>query len=584
MSAPDPPALRKADGVYYTPPAVVDELVTWTLAPLLRGASPERVAELKILDPACGSGAFLLGVYRHLLARRSPGDARPSPELKLGILSANVFGVDIDPRAVEAAKRALVRELLADETKASLGQSRASFEARARGELDANIKVGNALVDHDFDPEADGAPGPAESIAPLSWPEQFPAAFARARPGFDVVLGNPPYVDAEWMSRHRPATRAYCARRYAAASGNWDLFCAFIERALQLLRRGGVHSFIVPNKLASADYAAAARRLLTGANTLTALRDYSTVRLFPVAVYPLVYRVEGQPPEGRPAPVTLEVMSEDEKGLAPAERRELDYPSSFADDGRPWPIFSSSAALDELLRAVDGHPTLDQLATVLGAATVAEAYELLPLLADAAEPAAGDLRVLNSGTIDPHRPLWGLRPMRYLKHSFDCPVVRAEDQAALPSKRLSQARSPKLIVAGMTRSLECVIDRDGRYLAAKSTTIVLPSPGADLDYLGALLNSRLMTLLFRARFGGLALQGGYLRVGPPQLRQLPVPMIAEDDGPALATVEAIAEQARALEASLADPRRARSLRASIDERVCALYGLREAQTRTVLES
>jgi hypothetical protein len=182
--------------------------------------------------------------------------------------------------------------------------------------------------------------------------------------------------------------------------------------------------------------------------------------------------------------------------------------------------------------------------------------------------------------------------MRYLRHSFEHPIVRAQDQAALPSKRLAQARSSKLIVAGMTKVLECVIDRAGDYLAAKSTTIVLPQPGVNLDYLGALLNSQLMTLLFRAMFGGLSLQGGYLRVGPPQLEQLPMPVIAKDRRP---TVAAIGKQVCELEATLAAiaernlpherdelSRRAQTLRARIDAQVCELYGLSEAQTRAVL--
>lgn len=571
-------AARKADGVYYTPSEIVDFMVAATLGPLLKDRTPQQVSMLHVLDPACGAGSFLLGVYQFLLdwhldfyvqdaakhardgmlCRVGQGEWRLTGAEKMRILQNNVHGVDIDAQAIEAAKLALLRKALEGETP---------------GELAVNIKCGNALIEPDFSEQEFGAPHRTETIRPFDWPTEFPRTFSREAPGFDLVIGNPPYVDSEWMTTHRPATRAYCARKYAAGSGNWDLFCVFVERALQLLRDGGLHGFIVPNKVASVDYAAPVRRLLATDNRLLLLRDYSRVPVFPVAVYPLVYIVVKGKEPGKS--VLCQVMRAGPGGASVETKREIDYESGFGQPERAWPIFADEMGV---LQRLEELPRLEAVADVFGGATVAEAYELLPLLADEKRPSTRDLRVLNSGIIDPHRSLWGLRAMRYLGKRFSHPVVRAEEQSKLPKTRLKQARTPKIIIAGMTKNLECVADINGEYLAAKSTTIVIPKRGVDLVYLAAVLNSRLMTYLYRSMFCGLALRGGYLRVGPPQIRQLPI-----QTGVHAGVVDDIRSWAVALEKERTTfSRSAQVLQKQIDEAICEIHGLGPKETRVVL--
>jgi hypothetical protein len=91
----------------------------------------------------------------------------------------------------------------------------------------------------------------------------------------------------------------------------------------------------------------------------------------------------------------------------------------------------------------------------------------------------------------------------------------------LPIKRRQQARTPKVIIAGMTKVLECFADLEGEWLAGKSTTIVLNTK-LDFRYLAGLLNSKLVTHYFVTEYGGNCLQGGYLRIGPPQVKTIPI--------------------------------------------------------------
>jgi len=481
---------RKLDGVYYTPAAIVEHLVDVALRPPWARRIPAQTAEIRVVDPACGAGTVLIGALRALLRWYEQRDGGPlSPARRARVARDHLFGVDVDPHAVQTARTAL---------------------ALCVGEADpdqfaANVRCGDALNDEAFD-----------------WRAEFAAVFARSNPGFDVVLGNPPYVDAEWMTAHRPRLREFCAGRYETARGNWDLYCVFVERAVELLRDGGLHAFVVPNKIGSAPYATAVRRLMVARNTLLGIRDYSEVAPFGAAVYPLVYCLRRSDPSDGSREVSYERMRGPEDQPTVAGSQILAYHRHFPEDGSPWSIFGDPGDGSSLLQPLSSLPRLEEVAEVWGAATVSEAYDLAAVLVSKPTPERGDLRVVNSGTIDPFCTLWAQRPMRYLKRSVPCPVVEAQDLHRLPPRRLAQARSPKVVVAGMTRALECVHDEEGALLAAKSTSVVVSRGDLSVAYLAALLNSRLMTRVFRAMFGGLAMDGGYLRVGPPQLRQLPV--------------------------------------------------------------
>ena len=357
---------------------------------------------------------------------------------------------------------------------------------------------------------------------------------------------------------------------------------------MDLLRDNGLHSFIVPNKLASAEYASEARKLLTKKNSLLLVRDYSEVPVFPVAVYPLVYIVQKTP--RKTGKVIVEKMASGPRQAEVADRREIEYGVLQKGSRHGWRIFSTGLKqriIDKILR---NFPELHNLALVRGGATTSEAYELLELLEDADTMHRGDLKVLNSGTIDPHEALWGRKKMRYLKHTFARPVVRRERLSDLPATRLQQSYSAKVIIAGMTKSLECLADTRGEYLAAKSTTIVLPQRnGIDLIYLAALLNSKLMGYIYADLFGGLALQGGYLRVGPPQVKRLPIAA----DGDARLVASSLrklkqADQDYHSATTSWDRERYRqsadTLRHRLETYACQVYGLNDAETAFILQT
>ena len=267
ISIEEKPEVRKAGGVYYTPQYIVDYIVKNTVGKLVIGKTPEEVSKIKICDPACGSGSFLLGSYQYLLnwhreyylklnnknIKSKSGtnykfitpDGNLTTTIKKQILLNNIFGVDIDTNAVEVTKLSLMLKAMEGETRASINKQMSIFHERILPTLDDNIKSGNSLIDLDFDDnQIDYEPGAEKKIKPFNWQNSFPEVFKQG--GFDVVIGNPPWVD---LKGHEPNLVKYYFIKFYSTENRINLYSIFIEKSLELLNKNGLFSFIIPNSL-----------------------------------------------------------------------------------------------------------------------------------------------------------------------------------------------------------------------------------------------------------------------------------------------------------------------------------------------
>jgi len=273
----DKPEVKKAGGVYYTPTYIVDYIVKNTVGKLVGGKTPKQISgvgarhasPLRILDPACGSGSFLIGTYQLLLdyhrdwyvkdgpekwrKARSPvlyqaagGDWRLTTAERRRILLNNIFGVDIDPQAVEVTKLSLLLKVLEGENEQTILRQLKMFQERALPDLGNNIKCGNSLIGPDFYDGKQMSLFDEEEryrVNVFDWEKEFPEIMKAG--GFDAVIGNPPYVLLS-VDIFNESIMRYLSS-YEVAQYKSDLFHLFIEMGIRQLRAGGYLGYITPN-------------------------------------------------------------------------------------------------------------------------------------------------------------------------------------------------------------------------------------------------------------------------------------------------------------------------------------------------
>lgn len=273
---------RRSDGIYYTPNYITEYICSNTIIPFLSKTGDaktitelineypdneideldEKVKNIKILDPACGSGAclnkatdILLEIHQAIHDAKYENDNSLDPffdtiEIRKEILLDNIFGVDINEESVEISKLALFLKV--------------SKPGLKLPNLDKNIKCGNSLIS---DEELVGNKS-------FNWNTEFEDIISKG--GFDIVVGNPPYVRQEEID---PDEKTYLKNNFDCCSDSTNLYVAFFERSINLLKENGIFSFICSNKFATVDYGKELRKFLLNYKLLN-YNDYAGVKIF----------------------------------------------------------------------------------------------------------------------------------------------------------------------------------------------------------------------------------------------------------------------------------------------------------------
>lgn len=291
---------RKKDGVFYTPKYITKYIVDNTVGKLCtekktdiqlietdyttdkkRNANTKKallaklneyrnwLLQLTICDPACGSGAFLNQALDFLITEHKYidelqaklfGDAMVLSDVEKSILENNLFGVDLNEESVEIAKLSL--------------WLRTAQPNRKLNDLNNNIKCGNSLIE---DPNIAGEKA-------FNWRTAFPQVFEKG--GFDVIIGNPPYVRQELFKEFSN----YFTKEYKSYSGKADLFIYFYEKSLRIVRQNGLVSFISSGKFLEASYGKPLIKLIVENSQLIEIIDFKDLNIFEgISAYPLIF-------------------------------------------------------------------------------------------------------------------------------------------------------------------------------------------------------------------------------------------------------------------------------------------------------
>ncbi|MEU7970815.1 DNA methyltransferase [Micromonospora sp. NPDC049089] len=513
---------RKGGGIYYTPEYIVRYIVDNTLG-LYLGEAEERLKEkhglkgsiqettyarrerqayleyqtvlqkIRVLDPACGSGAFLVYAFDYLLAENRRvdsilgGDLLGTEDYIRFILRNNLFGVDLNEESVEITKLSLWLKT------ARRGQKLTA--------LDRNIRCGNSLI---ADPVVAGKKA-------FDWRADFAEVFEDG--GFDVVVGNPPYVSALELSRHLSNDeRKYLKKNYRTSVGTVDLYIYFFEKALTVIKDGGKMAYISPNRFLSASYGRALREWLVSTFRVSQLIDYSDKRVFEDAsTYPVITFIDATRPDSQ---YVVKSGKIDEETKLPVLYEMESSKLSLLNDTILGFLLNDKLALTE--KVFNSCVLLTAAGKINATSTAAEADEFAPLIGEAA-----GLKLINTGTIDPYANHWGLRPFKKQGKQFLKPRLPA-DATLLGHGRLDLYRSPKIIVSKIGLTCEAFYDSAGEYASIDTNCIHSFSDDFAPEYVLCWLNSTLYNYVFECLFDGLRMAGGYLLYSAPNLRNTPI--------------------------------------------------------------
>jgi type I restriction-modification system DNA methylase subunit len=591
----DKPEVKKAGGVYYTPTYIVDYIVENTVGKLLEGKTLKQAAALRILDPACGSGSFLLGAYEYLLqwhlkfytendpakwargskpalVQSSGGAWKLTIAERKRILLANIYGVDIDAQAVETTKLSLLLKVLEGETQQSLQPVLLTFQERALPDLGDNIKCGNSLIGPGFYRATINLDDEDRyRINAFDWNKEFSTILNGA--GFDAVIGNPPYLFITELDNWE---KEYFGRTFSTCEYRFDVYGLFCERAVdEWLRLGGQLSFIIPHTLLSNDSFTKLRKLFLAKTHLRKVIDIGPGVFRAARNETMVFVAETNSRDDKSLRLSDVILTSAAIFPTPQHQFSINQKEWAANQKARWEVKLAGTGLKILGKLEKAGTKLGDLCTInQGLRTGDNDRYLSSTKASSAwKPAAGGKGVAR------YAPLTRGLFVLYEPSLLDAPRNRAifESEEKLVVQEIRNITLKRRIIATCDSQ---------QYFCLQSTNVInlKPSQSSSVStkFLLGLLNSNLTNFFFRLRFSG------NNHIASNQLAQIPI--IIPDKSRHERTVKLV-EDMLALHKRLAaakTPQEKTSLErqisatdAEIDRLVYELYGLTAEEIKIV---
>lgn len=626
---------RSDSASYYTPRGLVSEILDAVFEPAIADAlsgvpaSEQESALLtfSVCDPACGSGAFLVGAARRLAAhleearRRAPSHPGPTGREIRDVISRCLYGADIDPMAIQLAKLSLwiescgrdeplnfldhhfvvgdsligvhVEELAAgipdeafltsklDDRRILRSWLKTNRERRSgQGSLfdgdvvvdlsevreatklaseypDATIdslavKQGRLAAAHS-DPElvrarymadawcsafttpateANASPVEtfyslqhgAKASIPVSperrfvhWELAFPELEPENGALFDVVIGNPPYLRGREHSQTDPKGRAFSSFRWKACTGsNWNLYMPFVLLAAGLSKRRS--GLLVQSSVLGAQYSDQLHAELLDRHGLQACLDFSAVpSLFHDATVRVACLVVV------PSAVTETAFVRFGEGLRIDREVDVSKPDLGKLPHGCWSLPTSGLEEQTIALFLEPALRLSDVADISDGMTQGAAYDVRPLVHEA-QGEDRELRLTTTGLIDPFVNHWGTRTVRYLKSTYERPVLDAAQLIGDGFPEMAeQGLSVKIGIAGLSNRIEAVVDERSALISKSAMVVRILDPDICPHAVAVVLNSRFMNEIYDGAFGSMVFGAGDKNYRPSTLGALPLP-------------------------------------------------------------
>jgi type I restriction-modification system DNA methylase subunit len=488
----------------------------------------QTLHDIKVVDPACGSGAFLVAAFDYLHAEyRRINDKLAELtgqhsvlDLNKEILTNNLYGVDINPESIEISKLSLWLKT------AERGKSLTS--------LDANIIAGNSLGLFE--------PAPGESFC---WQNAFPAIMAQG--GFDVVLGNPPYVRMELLKEIKP----WLEQHYQVVSDRADLYAYFFELGHKLLKPGGRMSYISSSTFFKTGSGEPLRRYLAEQTTLERIVEFGDLQVFEgVTTYPAIVVLRNEMPQGNSEIAILVLTDHIPANLSQYFAQQHGTMPHSRISGESWQLEDERLARLRL-KLVEGRETIKDIygAPLRGIVSgLNEAFVISRETRDSLiknDPKSEQLlkpflegKDLKRWHAEP-RDLWLIYIPKGKINIDDYPAVRewllpfkeklekrATKQMWFELQQAQQAYVPefekeKIFYPDITDSQKFHMDKSSAY--SGNTAYFIPSDNA---YLIGLLNSTVTWFFLRGVSD--SVRGGFYRMFSQNLNRIPIPTVDEE--------------------------------------------------------